>query len=78
MPKICEMDGVREHTEGWPVELWRDERTGRLVIVAYNEAANNQTVIDLPELLSWLRVGPGVETVSAEEPELASALRTNH
>lgn len=58
MPKLCVMDGVREHSEGWPVELWRDDNTGRLVIRAFNEAANNTTDVDLLDVADWLRFGP--------------------
>lgn len=59
MPKICEMTGVRELNEGLPVELWRDDATGRLVLRAYNECGCNATDVDLGGLLSWLSVGHG-------------------
>ncbi|MEQ1781758.1 MAG: hypothetical protein ABMA14_10385 [Hyphomonadaceae bacterium] len=55
--KICEMLGVVEHSEGWPVELWRSGKTGRLVIRAHNEAHNNSTEVDLLTLCDWLRTG---------------------
>jgi hypothetical protein len=70
MLKITEMNGVREHSEGAPVELWRDNETGRLVIRAYNECRNNSTQVDLWDLLDWLSVGPArrvLESVATTE-----------
>ena len=61
MAKICELVGVREYAEGFPVALWRDEDSGRLLIVAENEGGNNSTAIDLLDLLEWLRHGAHVE-----------------
>lgn len=58
MPMICELRGVREHCEGDPVELWRDNDTGRLVIRAQNECGNNSTHVDLFDLLDWMSAGP--------------------
>jgi hypothetical protein len=57
MTKICELVGVREYGEGDPVELWRNETNGRLVIRAYNERQNNFTDVDLWDLLAKLSVG---------------------
>ena len=57
MPRICEFAGVREYVEGDPVELWRSDDTGRLVIRAYNERRNNFTEVDLWDLLAKLSVG---------------------
>lgn len=57
MPKICEMAGVREYAEGDPVELWRDDASGRLVIRARNECGNNSTYVDLLDLLDWVAAG---------------------
>lgn len=57
MAKISEMVGVREYAEGFPVALWRDEETGRLVVVAENEGGNNSTAVDLLDLIGWLRSG---------------------
>ncbi len=51
------LGGVREYTENYPVALWR-RPDGRLVVVAKNEGGNNNTVIDLFELIEWLRIGP--------------------
>ena len=51
--------GVREHTEGYPVELVRQAGTdGRLIIRACNEGGNNETLVDLWDLIDWLRFGP--------------------
>lgn len=58
MGKICDMAGVREHDEGFPVELCRDEKTERLVIRAFNEGGNNCTSVDLLDLVAWLQAGP--------------------
>jgi len=59
MFKICEMVGVREYGESKPVELWRDDETGRLVIRASNECGNNSTSVDLFELLDWVASDTG-------------------
>jgi hypothetical protein len=58
MPKICDMEGVREYGEGYPVELWRDDVSGRLVIRAFNEGHHNDVVIDLWDILEWAKTGP--------------------
>ncbi len=51
--------GVREHTEEYPVELVRRAETdGRLSVRARNEGGNNETLIDLWDLVDWLRLGP--------------------
>lgn len=51
--RIATLDGVREYSEGWDVELWRS-REGRLIVRAYNEGHNNYTNVDLIDLLRWL------------------------
>lgn len=58
MPKICDMEGVREYLERETVELWRNEKYGRLTIRAYNERGNNFTDVDLCGLIEWLAFGP--------------------
>jgi hypothetical protein len=50
--------GVRELTEGYPVELTRDSKTGRLAILARNEGGCNITEVDLLDMIGWLRLGP--------------------
>ncbi len=51
--------GVREYAEGYGVELVRQDATGgRLSIRARNEGGNNETLIDLWDLVDWLRLGP--------------------
>lgn len=55
MRRICEMTCVREHCEGYPVELCRDEATERLVVHALNEGRNNETMVDLLGLIEWCR-----------------------
>ena len=61
--RICIMDGVREHDEGFPVELWRDQETGRLAVVARNEGSHNSISLDLMDLVAWLRCGNRGELV---------------
>ena len=57
--KICEMNGVRSYGNGDdPIELWLND-SGRLVVVAYNEAGYCGTEVDLYDLIEWLQVGPG-------------------
>lgn len=58
MPKICEMANVREISEGYPVELWRNDESGRLVVRAVNEDGNNCTEVDLWDLIQWFSIGP--------------------
>jgi hypothetical protein len=50
--KLATLVGVREHSEGSPVELWLN-RSGRVVVRAFNECGNNYTEVDLFDLLSW-------------------------
>ena len=52
------LTGVREYGEMYSVELRRDMKTGRLIVMAWNEGHNNTTQVDLWDLLDWLRVGP--------------------
>jgi len=51
--KIAIMDGVREHIEREPVELWLNSG-GRTVVRAYNEGGNNFTEVDLVDIIEWL------------------------
>lgn len=51
--KIATLEGVREYSEGWDVELWRSQK-GRLVVRAYNEGHNNYTNVDLIDLIRGL------------------------
>lgn len=50
-----ELEGVREHGEGFPVELRTDEDSGRIVIRAINEGGHNTTHVDLLDLIEWLK-----------------------
>jgi len=59
------MTGVREYSEGYPVELVRNQATNRLVLRAHNEGHNNVTEVDLFDVLEWLQKGPQ-ESRSAE------------
>lgn len=60
MPKLCDLIGVRAYhgCDDYPVQLWRHDETGRLVIRAYNEAGYNGTEVDLLDLVDWLKSGP--------------------
>ena len=51
MPKICDMDGVREYGEGDTVELWLDNESGRLTIRARNEGGYGLTDVDLWDII---------------------------
>ena len=66
MPKLCEMQGVRSDEADHPVELWRDDHSGRLMVRAYNEAGYSYTEIDLWDLIAWLERGPGGELISGD------------
>jgi hypothetical protein len=68
MPKICDMDGVREYGDGLPVELHIDDTSGNLIIVAHNEAGNCGTYVNLNDLLNWVRRGPTDFQVIADGP----------
>ena len=52
------LTGVREYAEEYPVEIRRDVKTDRLMIVAWNEGHNNCTKIDLFDLLDWFHPSP--------------------
>jgi hypothetical protein len=56
--KMATLSEVREHAEGYPVELWALSN-GRTVIRAYNECGNNFTDVDLGDLISWATGKPG-------------------
>ena len=54
MRKICEMKGVRAYgNDDEPVELWLND-SGRLVIVAYNEAGHCGTEVDFWDIMAWV------------------------
>jgi hypothetical protein len=57
--KVCDLDGVREYQEGLTLELWRTDKSHRLVVRIYNECGNRYVDIDLWDLIGWLQVGPG-------------------
>jgi hypothetical protein len=53
------MTGVTEFVEGYPVELICNSEThNRLAIKAINEGGNNIVLIDLFDLINWLRFNP--------------------
>lgn len=55
MPLIAEMHGVRGSDTGFPVQLFRDDETGRIVVRAINEGGYACTDVDLLDLISWLQ-----------------------
>lgn len=67
--KLATLNGVREHTEGSLVELWLN-RSGRVVIRAFNECDNNHTDVDLIDLLHWAQ-GPGFGLVEDVTKQIA-------
>lgn len=62
------MEGVREHAEEYPVSLRVTEK-GRIGIYAMNEGGYNCTVVDLLDLLEWVKVHgvPSVELLKEIE-----------
>ena len=58
MPLLCEMEGVRGGDTGFPVQLYRDEETGRLVIRGINEGGFACVDIDLRDLARWFGLDP--------------------
>lgn len=60
--KLAVLSGVREHVEHEPVELWLN-RSGRIVVRAFNECLNNYTDVDLADLVGWMRSGSALETL---------------
>jgi hypothetical protein len=65
MPKVAELTGVRGGEDGFPVELWRDDDTGRPVLLLINEAGYAGTDLDLFDLIAWLASDAGKEALAA-------------
>lgn len=63
--KVATLADVREWGEGEPVELWVN-RSGRLVLRAYNECRNNTTEVDVLDLLAWFERGNAIGSFSAK------------
>lgn len=59
------MLGVRGGEDGFPVQLWRDDNTGRLLILGFNEAGYASVEFDLWDVIDWLQNGPGKELLLA-------------
>lgn len=59
-PMCIALSGVREYIDGEPVELVRHQ--GRICIRAMNEGRNNETLVDLMDLLQCLDLGPLLTT----------------
>ena len=54
--KLAVLNGVREHCEHAPVELWL-AHSGRVVVRCYSECGNSITDLDLADLLHWAQHG---------------------
>jgi hypothetical protein len=47
---------IREYAEEMPVKILTDEDNGRLVIQALNECGHNLTLVDLIDVIEWVKV----------------------
>lgn len=47
------LQAIREYAEGYPVEISKDEETGREVIIAQNEGGHNCTMVDLLDVVEF-------------------------
>lgn len=65
MLKVVTMQGVREYSEGYVVELCKNESNGRLVIRALNEGRNAETLVDVLDVLNWVNCNPAAVGASA-------------
>lgn len=71
MPKVREISNVRGSEDGFPLLLWRDDESGRLVVRAFNQGGFAGVDIDLIDLVEWLSAtAPG----SIDGAALVSAL----
>lgn len=52
MTRIQIVTSIRERAEGAPVELWREDNTGKVFVRAYNECHNNYTDVELAALVA--------------------------
>ena len=73
MRKICEMQDVRGGEDGFAVELWHDEETGRVVIVGFNEGGHSAVEIDFFDLIFWLDNNPWKKLLLDIAPDAISA-----
>ncbi len=87
-----ELKGVREHGEGYPVELCRSwvtvpeqdraktgssmMQTGRWCIYASNEGDHNSTAVDLFDLLAWIKANKP-ELLTYTDPESFQIAKEN-
>jgi len=58
MAKICDVAGVR--ADG-PVELWRDDQSGRLLVRIITECGYARVDLDLWDIILWAASGHGRE-----------------
>jgi hypothetical protein len=73
METLGALKGVREYQEEDEVELAHENRTNRLVIVAYNEGRCNCTKVDLLDLLEWVENHPKIVRYYRETAESEKA-----
>ena len=71
MPKLCDMEGVRGGEPEYPFELWRDDKTGRLVVRGTNEGGFACVDIDVADLLTWFGL-------DVDARDIASAALEHH
>lgn len=75
--KICDLDGVSGGDIPFPVSLWKDGDSGRIVLRAINEGGFACTDIDFHQLTNWLgkRSGKALDGESVYN-EIASRFDT--
>lgn len=49
------LEGVREYAEEYPVKIGYDQDEHRIVIKAINEGGYNCTLVDLIDLIDWIK-----------------------
>jgi hypothetical protein len=63
---LAVLPNVREHAEGWPVELVYSFKANRLVLRAWNEGQNAIVDLDLFDIAEWLSPN-GTERLLGDE-----------
>ncbi len=64
MAKICDLISVRGGDLEFPVQLYRDDDTGRVVVRGINEGGFSCVDIDLCDLLEAIGAGGDVEGIA--------------
>lgn len=65
MPKICDLSGVRGGDTGFPVQLYRDDDSNRIVVRGTNEGGFACVDIDLGDLLQAFGVPDSAEDIAS-------------